>query len=160
MKCAFATVSVLALLIAVPAAAQAPTGTADVNTGATAPPATVVGRDRALAAGSPVAPAAAIFPTAAEAEKFIGTDVHGMGGDEIGRIENLLIDPDGRVRAAIIGFGRLLGADGNIIALAWDHLKVTGDRIMINMPEDQIKAEPRWSRDRPGAFAELRPHRQ
>jgi sporulation protein YlmC with PRC-barrel domain len=188
MKHAFATTSVVALLLAGPAIAQTPAnqggnnapatpaagtkasgpeivvqqppaGTADVNVGTTAPPATTVDRDRAPAAGAAVAPAAGIFPTAAEAEKFIGKDVHGMRGDEVGEIENLLIGPDGKVRAAIVEFGGFLGVGENEVAVPWDRLKITGDRVMVNMTEDQIKAEPRWTKDRPGAFAEFRPYR-
>ncbi|MGE3282926.1 MAG: PRC-barrel domain-containing protein [Alphaproteobacteria bacterium] len=180
MRYAFATASVAALLIAGPAQAQAPAkpategagivvtqpppvatvqpyAPADINVGSTAPPATAI--DRAPAAGAAIAPAAGVFPMAAEVEKFIGKDVYGMRGNEVGEIENLLIDPDGRVRAAVIEFGGLLGIGENEVALPWDQLKVTGDRIMVNMTEDQIKAEPRWTRERPGSFAEFRPYR-
>jgi sporulation protein YlmC with PRC-barrel domain len=159
MKHAFATASVLALLIAGPAVAQAPAGTANGGIGSTAPPVAITAPDRAPAAGVAAASDARVFPAAAEADKYIGKDVHGMGGNDIGKIRNLLISPDGRVRAAIIEFGGSPGAGENEVAIPWDQLNITGNRIMITMTEDQIKIEPRWTRDRPGEFAEFRPYR-
>jgi sporulation protein YlmC with PRC-barrel domain len=96
---------------------------------------------------------------ATEVERLIGKDVYGMSGNDVGEIENLLIDPNGRVQAAIIEFGGFLGIGDNEVAVPWDQLKITADRVMINMSEEQIRAQPRWTRDRPGAFAEYRPFR-
>jgi sporulation protein YlmC with PRC-barrel domain len=159
MKHALATASVIALLTAGPAVAQVPAGTANGNIGSTAPPVAVAGQDRAPAAGVAAMSDARVFPAAAEADRYIGRDVHGMGGTDIGKIRNLLVDPDGRVRAAIVEFAGLSGSDGNEIAVPWDRLNITGDRVMVTMTEDQIKAEPRWNQDHPGAFAESRPYR-
>jgi sporulation protein YlmC with PRC-barrel domain len=82
-----------------------------------------------------------------------------MAGNEVGEIENLLIGPDGRVRAAIVEFGGFLGIGENEVVVPWDRVNVAGDRVIVNMTEEQIKAEPRWERDRPGAFSEYRPYR-
>lgn len=135
-----------------------PAGTADVNVGTSAPPAAgVVERERAVVA--PTEPAVGIFPMVAEVERLIGREVYGMRGEEVGEIENLLIGPDGRVRAAIIEFGGFLGIGENEVAVPWDRMNVAGDRVIVNMTEEQIKAEPRWTPDRPGGFAEYRPYR-
>jgi sporulation protein YlmC with PRC-barrel domain len=126
----------------------------NVNVGTTAAPVTP-----APAAGA-VAPAAGTFPVAKDIEKFIGKDVYGAKGDEVGELNNLLIGPDGRVRAAVIEFGGFLGIGDHHVAVPWDRLSVQGDRIMVNMTEDQIKTMPRWNKTHPaGEFAEYKPYR-
>lgn len=107
-----------------------------------------------------VAPAAGVFPMVAEVERFIGKDVYGAAGEDVGDLENMLIGPDGRVRAAIIEFGGFLGIGTNKVAVPWDQLQVTEDRIVTTMTKEQVRAMPRWEKDRPeGDFAEYKPYR-
>ncbi len=128
----------------------------DVNVGTTAAPVTTA----PVAGGAAVAPAAATVPVAKDIERFIGKDVYGVRGDEVGELNNLLIGPDGRVRAGIIEFGGFLGIGDHHVAVPWDQLSVQGDRIVVNMTEDQIKAMPRWNKTHPvGEFAEYKPYR-
>jgi sporulation protein YlmC with PRC-barrel domain len=128
----------------------------DVNVGTTAAPAT-----RAPAPGAvAVAPAAGTYPVARDIEKFMGKDIYGANGKDVGDLENVLVSPDGRVRAAIIEFGGFLGIGEHKVAVPWDQLNVQSDRMTVNMTEDQVKAMPRWNKDRPdGEFAEYKPYR-
>lgn len=131
-------------------------GNPDVNVGTTAAPAAPAPAAGAVA----VAPAAGTFPVAKDMDKFIGKDVYGANGNEVGELSNLLIDPDGRVRAALIEFGGFLGIGDHHVAVPWDKMSVQGNRLMVNMSEDQIKTMPRWNKDRPtGDFAEYKPYR-
>ncbi len=102
-------------------------------------------------------PTAGVFPIADDVESLIDKDVYGANGKEIGEINNLLIGPDGRVHAAIVEFGGFLGIGEHKVALPWDRLNVTNDRVTVNMTEDQVKAAPRWDKNSPGQFAEFRP---
>jgi hypothetical protein len=63
------------------------------------------------------------------------------------------------VHAAIVEFGGFLGIGEHKVAIPWDQLNVTRDRVAVNMTEEQIKAGPRWNKDRPGQFADYRPFR-
>jgi sporulation protein YlmC with PRC-barrel domain len=128
----------------------------DVNVGTTAAPDT-----RAPAAGTAaVAPAAGTFPAAKEVDKFIGKDVYGSNGKKVGELNNLLINPDGQVRAGIVEFGGFLGMGEHKVAVPWNQLNVQGDRLTVNMTEDQIKTAPNWNKDHPnGEFAEYKPYR-
>jgi sporulation protein YlmC with PRC-barrel domain len=106
------------------------------------------------------APAPGMFPMATDTERLIGRDVHGVQGERVGDLENLLIDNDGRVRAAIIEFGGFLGIGTNQVAVPWDQLQITDDRIVTNLTREQVRAMPRWERNRTtGDFAEYRPYR-
>lgn len=125
-----------------------------VGVGTTAPSTGTTGTNAA------VAPAAGTFPMAAEIEKFIGKDVYGADGKKVGELNNVLIDPNGRVRAGIVEFGGFLGFGEHKVAVPWSDLNVQGDRLAINMDEKQIKNMPRWEKDKPAqGFAEYKPYR-
>jgi sporulation protein YlmC with PRC-barrel domain len=131
-------------------------GKPDVNVGtATAPDA------RAPRAGAAaVAPATGTFPVAKDVESLMGKDVYGADGKDVGDLENVLVGPNGRVRAAIVEFGGFLGIGEHKVAVPWEELNIQGDRVTVNMTEDQVKAMPRWNKDRPdGEFAEYKPYR-
>lgn len=134
---------------------QAPSNP-DVNAGTTAAPGT-----SAPAAGSAaVAPASGTYPAAKEVEKYIGKDVYGANGTKVGELNNLLIDSDGRVRAGVIEFGGFLGIGQHRVAVPWNELNTQGDRLSVNMTDDQIKSAPTWNKDKPtGQFAEYKPYR-
>jgi sporulation protein YlmC with PRC-barrel domain len=128
----------------------------DVNVGSTAAP----GASAPAAGTAAVAPAAGTFPAAKEVEKFIGKDVYGADGKRVGELNNLLINPDGQARAGVIEFGGFLGFGQHKIAVPWNQLNVQGDRVSVNMTEDQLKNTPNWTKDHPaGEFAQDKPYR-
>lgn len=99
-------------------------------------------------------------PIGAEAQNLIGKDVYGQNGKDVGDLKNLLIGKDGRVQAAVIEFGGFLGLGENQVAVDWNKLNVQGDRVTVNMTEDEIKSAPHWNKDRPdGHFADAHPLR-
>jgi len=129
-------------------AGNQPNDNATARSGSTTPPA---------AGTASVAPTMGVFPMADDAKSIIGKDVYGANGNKIGEVNNLLVGADGRVHAAIIEFGGFLGIGENKVAVPWDQLNVTRDRVTTAMTEDQVKAAPRWDRNRPGQFAEYQP---
>jgi len=131
-------------------------GKPDVNVGTTAAPET-----QAPGAGTvAVAPAAGTFPAATDVEKFIGKNVYGANGEKVGELDNVLISPDGRVRAGIVEFGGFLGIGTNKVAVPWNQLQVTNDRIVADVTKEQVRSMPRWEKDRPsGEFAEYKAYR-
>jgi len=132
---------------------QAP-GKPDVNVGSTAAP------NASATGNAAVAPAAGTYPAAKEVEKYIGKDVYGANGKKVGELNNVLIDPDGKVRAGVIAFGGFLGIGEHRVAVPWNDLNAQGDRLTVNMTDDQIKAAPTWNKDKPtGQFAEYKPYR-
>jgi sporulation protein YlmC with PRC-barrel domain len=131
-------------------AVKAPAGNANATagSGSTTPPA---------AGTASVAPTAGVFPMANDVRNVIGKDVYGSNGNQVGEINNLLVGADGRVHAAVVEFGGFLGIGENKVAVPWDQLNITQDRITTNMTEDQVKAAPHWDKNRPGQFAEYQP---
>jgi hypothetical protein len=55
---------------------------------------------------------------------LIGMRVRGAADENIGSISNLLVDKDGKVKAAILGVGGFLGIGQKNIAVSFDSLKL------------------------------------
>jgi len=128
----------------------------DVRVGTTAAP----GASGPAAGTAAVAPAAGTYPVAKDIDNFIGKDVYGADGKEVGELSNVLIDPNGRVRAGVVEFGGFLGIGEHKVAVPWNNLNVQGDRLMVNLTKDQVKTMPQWQKDKPsGEFAEYKPYR-
>jgi len=126
----------------------------DVNVGSTTAP------NASSAGNAAVAPAVGTYPVAKDVEKLMGKDVYDANGKKVGELNNLLIDPDGKVRAGIIEFGGFLGIGEHRVAVPWNQLDTQGDRVTVNMTDDQIKSAPAWTKDKPsGEFAEYKPYR-
>jgi sporulation protein YlmC with PRC-barrel domain len=131
-------------------AVKAPADNAAVGSGTTTAPAP---------GAAAVAPTGGVFPMTDDAKSLMGKDVYGANGKKVGEINNLLVGPDNRVHAAVIEFGGFLGMGEHKVAVPWDQLNVTKDRVTANMTEDQIKSAPPWDKDRPGQFAEYHPYK-
>ncbi|WP_282602796.1 PRC-barrel domain-containing protein [Paracoccus sp. PARArs4] len=87
-----------------------------------------------------------------------GTNVTSPEGDDIGAINDLIIDGDtGEMKAAIIGVGGFLGIGEKQIALPWTDLTVNSDaqEITATLTQEQADAAPEYVfRDQAAAEAE------
>jgi hypothetical protein len=86
--------------------------------------------------------------------------------ENMGRIVDVLVDNDGRVRAAIIDFGGFLGVGSRKIAVEWNalHFPVPGkpdERVTLDLNRDQVNAAPAYEDGKPvivlGALGKLEP---
>ncbi|GLS58956.1 PRC-barrel domain-containing protein [Methylobacterium haplocladii] len=91
-----------------------PTGSAPAAT-PVAPPA---GTATAPSKGTP-----ALVLDTDDYEGLLGKSVRAQNGDDLGRIIDVIVDRDGRPRAAIIDFGGFLGVGSRKIAVDWRVLK-------------------------------------
>jgi PRC-barrel domain protein len=117
---------------------QAPTSGTAVPV---APPASVDGT------GKGVMSVAAIDPR--DVETILGKSVRSSAGEDMGRLVDVVVDRDGRPRAAIIDFGGFLGVGSRKIAVDWGVLKFArdkdkGDIITVELTRDQVKAAPEF----------------
>src|SRR5262249_50591320 len=122
-------------------APQAPTsGVHRSNADPVVPPSAAVG-------GKGVMSAAAIDPK--DVETILGKSVRSSAGEDMGRLVDVVVDRDGRPRAAIIDFGGFLGVGSRKIAVDWGVLKFArdkdkGDIITVELTRDQVKAAPEF----------------
>lgn len=83
------------------------------------------------------------------ASKLMGANVTNNAGEKIGRINDVLIDKDGKVAAVVIGVGGFLSMGERDAAVAYSSLKLTRDSsnnplVSVNLTKDQLKAAPEW----------------
>jgi hypothetical protein len=89
-----------------------------------------------------------------EAQGVLGKEVRSAADENMGRIVDVLVDPSGQARAAIIDFGGFLGVGSRKIAVAWNalHFPPTADKsnhIALELTRDQVRAAPEYKEDKP-----------
>ena len=84
-----------------------------------------------------------------KAEDVIGRQVIGANGDDLGKIEDLAIDPSsGRVGYAVLSFGGWLGINDKLFAIPWPKLQPKGaDKYVLDVSKEQLKSAPGFSKN-------------
>jgi sporulation protein YlmC with PRC-barrel domain len=83
--------------------------------------------------------------TMLETSKVPGTSVYSMGHDEIGAVDDLIIDTTtGKVRYALLSFGGFLGLGKSQYVIPWTALKWDQELngYITGVTEDQLKMSP------------------
>ena len=73
---------------------------------------------------------------------LIGTRVVNLEGDDLGKIEEIMLDLDaGHVAYAVLSFGGLLGFGDKLFAVPWEALSVDQgkERILLNVAKSRLK---------------------
>jgi hypothetical protein len=122
-------------------------------------------------AAAPAAPKEAAPPPSvtvigpAEAHGVLGRDVRSATAEDMGHMVDVLVDPNGNVRAAVIDFGGFLGVGSRKIVVDWsalhfEQLENKGN-VMLELTKEQVKAAPEYKEDKPivvlGASGNLHP---
>ncbi|MCJ2014254.1 PRC-barrel domain-containing protein [Methylobacterium sp. J-076] len=86
-------------------------------------------------------------------ESLLGRSVRSAGGDELGRVIDIIIDKDGHPRAAIIDFGGFLGVGTRKIAVDWRALRFASDgkerRLSVALTRNQVRVSPEYKSGEP-----------
>ncbi|GKQ50344.1 PRC-barrel domain-containing protein [Bradyrhizobium sp. Ce-3] len=140
-----------------PAAAQAPPAVP-------APPAAPAAPKEQAKEPSP--PPSVTVIGARDAHGILGRDVRSSANEDMGRIVDVIVDRDGKVRAAVIDFGGFLGVGSRKIVVDWNALRFAGvssksDSITLDLNKQQVSAAPEYKEDTPlivlGAAGNLHP---
>lgn len=89
-----------------------------------------------------------------EVQSILGREVRSTANEDMGRIVDVMVDSQGRVRAAIVDFGGFLGVGSRKIAVDWKalHFVPTASKrygIVLELSRDQVKAAPEYKEGRP-----------
>ena len=89
-----------------------------------------------------------------EVQSIVGSEIRSAADEDMGRIVDVIVDADGRARAAIIDFGGFLGVGSRKIAVDWKalHFVPTASRpygIVLELTKDQVKPAPEYKEDKP-----------
>jgi hypothetical protein len=84
-----------------------------------------------------------------QAQSVLGKEVRSSVNENMGRIVDVVVDREGRVRAAVIDFGGFLGVGSRRIAVDWSVLRfdldgAKRDLVMLELTRDQVKAAPEY----------------
>jgi len=85
---------------------------------------------------------------------ILGRPVQDADSKEMGRVIDVVVDPAGHVRAAVIDFGGFLGVGSRKIAVDWSALHFGGavkneGEIRLALTQDQLKAAPEFKEGNP-----------
>ncbi|MFY9293078.1 MAG: PRC-barrel domain-containing protein, partial [Methylorubrum rhodinum] len=130
-----------------------PNGSGDAQTAPpaappAAPPVTPPAPPPTQSSGTP-----AVVLDTQDYESLLGKSVRAMNGDDLGRIIDVIIDREGRPRAAVIDFGGFLGVGSRKIAVDWRVLKFTTEgkvgRLVLQLNRNQVRVSPEYKAGEP-----------
>jgi sporulation protein YlmC with PRC-barrel domain len=104
-----------------------------------------------LASISVAAQTAAKGTNLPRASKLIGTDVENAQGEDLGQIEDVVLDPqDGRVAYAVLSFGGILGVGEKYFAIPWSALTAKAgedDTLILSVDKEKLKNAPGFNKN-------------
>jgi hypothetical protein len=85
---------------------------------------------------------------------ILGREVRSAADEDMGRIVDVIVDGEGRARAAIIDFGGFLGVGSRKIAVDWKalHFVPSASRpngVVLELTRDQVKPAPEYKEGKP-----------
>jgi sporulation protein YlmC with PRC-barrel domain len=127
--------TMLSATIAAVLAASAPAAFAQTDT---ATPAPATGIERSM-------PVRHVMPGQLRFTDMNGATVYDRQNNNIGDINNVVLDRDGQVAAVVVKTGAFLGIGGRNVALTMDQLKVSNGnngkpRFTVDMSKEQLKS--------------------
>ena len=147
-------VPVVMLVLGRPLAAQAPPPPAP---SVPPPPAFVPPSPPAPSGAKPTQPVVTAEQVApVELTGLLGYAVVGENGSQLGRIVDLLVDGQGRVRAVVVDVGGFMGVGSRKVAVAWSALRFApgtkGPIVSISIAPERIKSWADYIVGRPVAI--------
>ncbi|KTD22864.1 PRC-barrel domain-containing protein [Legionella lansingensis] len=86
-----------------------------------------------------------------KATNVIGVNVENAQGENLGEIEDLVLDKlQGHVEYVVLSFGGILGMGEKLVAMPWSIFTYDKDRecFVINMSKERLENAPRFDRDK------------
>ena len=133
--------------------ATPPTPPAAQNQPAT-PPAAGSGESSGTAAATPP-PSNVVIPQQSasdmRAERLIGMRVYNSNGDEVGKVNDLLFDKDGKITGVVLSVGGIFGIGAKAVGLAWTEVDVSPQQnlVQISYTKQQLEAAPEFKAAEP-----------
>ena len=83
-----------------------------------------------------------------EATEIVGTKVKDPQGAEVGKIDDLVFDNEGRISFAIVGYGGFLGFDQNLVAVPVDSLTYVDEprHFVLDATKEKVQSAPLFSK--------------
>lgn len=87
--------------------------------------------------------------------KIVGAAVYNSSNEKIGDVNNLIVDPAGKVAGVVIGVGGFLGMGEHNVAVTFNSVRFDKDskgtpRLVVPATKDQLKALPAYDASKKG----------
>lgn len=83
-----------------------------------------------------------------QASDLIGADVKTKSDENVGPVNELIIDENGQVVAVVVGVGGFLGMGEKDVAIGWDDLTITGpadeQEFRIDVTRENLRSAPEY----------------
>jgi sporulation protein YlmC with PRC-barrel domain len=89
-------------------------------------------------------------PATLSASTISGDPVVNRQGEDLGKIEDLVLDVDsGRVAYAVLSFGGFLGMGNKLFAMPWQSLELDADnhRFILDVSKERLENAPGFDKD-------------
>ncbi|HET7453635.1 MAG TPA: PRC-barrel domain-containing protein [Thermoanaerobaculia bacterium] len=89
-------------------------------------------------------------PRVLSASTLSGDPVRNTRGEDLGKIEDFMIDLDtGRIGYAVLSFGGVFGIGDKLFAVPWKAMSVDTDRhcFLLDVPKERLKNAPGFDKD-------------
>lgn len=99
---------------------------------------------------SPIQPDSGTENLIISAGTLMGNRVHNAAGEDLGKIEEIMIDVNGgRIAYAVLSFGGFLGIGDKLFAVPWDALvlELTGQRFILDVDKQVLENAPGFDKD-------------
>lgn len=89
-------------------------------------------------------------PKVLSAGTIIGDRVRNSQGEDLGKLEEIMLDIDsGRIAYAVLSFGGFMGMGDKLFAVPWPALHVAPDehKFVLDVPKDRLERAPGFDKD-------------
>ena len=77
------------------------------------------------------------------ADEIIGASVKNPKDEDVGKINDLIFDKDGKIVGAVVSVGGFLGMGAKSVGVGWDELQVrSSDAIVVQWTKEELQAAP------------------
>jgi sporulation protein YlmC with PRC-barrel domain len=80
-----------------------------------------------------------IMPDQIRASKMISANVYDVQNRDIGSVEDLVLDRDGKVAAVVLQVGSFLGLGGKYVAVNLSDIKTDNNRLTLDRTKEQLQ---------------------
>lgn len=85
-----------------------------------------------------------VQPFGVTVDRLEDMDLYAPGGEEVGEIDEVLVDSTGQPAAVVAEVGGFLGVGDKDVVIELDQLSMEGERLTTGMTKEQLEALPDW----------------
>lgn len=83
--------------------------------------------------------------TGYRASKVIGSSVVNDAGDTVGKVDEIIVGPDGKAPFVVLSVGGFLGIGDKLVALPYEQMRTDGKKIVLpGATKDSLKGLPEF----------------